>query len=165
MAKKNKKPCIEVAVGMLGRRDYSIFDMRQKLTQKEYPEEEIEQAITRLQGLEYLDDHKYARHFVNDKGRLAGWGRMRIELALRQKKIAEEAIEAALQQYEEKMTTGDVPTWTGRATELLERKYGLFEGSLEAKDFQKRMNFLLRRGYDMDQARQALENTRHLPDA
>lgn len=160
MAKKQKKPCVEVAVGMLGRRDYSVSEMRQKLEQKDYPKAEIDEAVERLQELEYLDDHKYARHFVNDKGRLSGWGRMRIELTLRQKKVSDKAIDAAIEQYEEKMEKGDVPTWTGRATELLERKYGLFEGTLEAKDFQKRMNFLLRRGYDMDQARQALENTR-----
>lgn len=160
MAKKKKKSCIEVAVGMLGRRDYSVSEMRQKLDLKDYPSTEIEEAIARLKDLEYLDDSKYARHFVNDKGRLSGWGRMRIELTLRQKKVSDKAIEAAIERYEEKMTTGDVPTWTGRATELLERKYGFFEGALEMKDFQKRMNFLLRRGYDMDQARAALENTR-----
>ena len=163
MAKK-KKPCIEAAMYMLGRRDYSIKEMRGKLALKEYSQEEIDETVARLEDLEYLDDKKYARHFVSDKGRLSGWGRMRIELSLRQKKIPEEDIQAAIEVYEEKMEKNDVPTWTARATELLERRYGFFEGSLETADFQKRMNFLLRRGYNMDQARQALENTRRQED-
>ena len=149
---------------MLGRRDYSIKEMREKLELKGYEASDIAETIARLEDLEYLDDSKYARHFVSDKGRLSGWGRMRIELSLRQKKISDEDIQAAVDVYEEKMEKDDVPTWTARATELLERRYGFFEGSLEMKDFQKRMNFLLRRGYDMDQARQALENTRKHED-
>ena len=161
---KPKKACVEVAVGMLGRRDYSVAEMRQKLAQKNYENDEIDTAILRLKDLEYLDDSKYARHFVSDKGRLAGWGRLRIELTLRQKQVSEEAIYTAIMHYEEKMMRNDVPTWEASATELLERRYGSFEGALEMKDFQKRMNFLLRRGFDMDQARKALENTRKSSD-
>lgn len=157
---KEKKSCNEAAILLIGRRNYSAFELRQKLTQKQYDEAEINATFKRLKELNYLDDAKYARHFVGDKARLAGWGQLRIELALRQKKIAAQDIENAVAFYERRIEENEAPTWVRRATEVLERRYGRFEGPLERKDFQKRMNFLLRRGYSLDEAKQALENTR-----
>ena len=143
---------------MLGRRDYSEQEMQQKLTQKGYAEAEVQTTLSRLKDLEYLDDAKYARHFVSDKARLAGWGKLRIRNTLKQKGVAEKAVEAAIDKFEEKIDSQAEPTWTEKATELLERRYGLVEGSLPPNEYRKRISFLLRRGFDFDQAKQALTN-------
>lgn len=144
---------------MLGRRDYSEQEMQQKLTLKGYEMADIQTTLARLKDLEYLDDAKYARHFVNDKARLAGWGLLRIRQSLKQKGVADSAIDAAIAQFEEKIQKNDEPTWVARATELLERRYGLVAGVLPQNEYQKRLGFLLRRGFSFDQAQQAL---RHL---
>ena len=143
---------------MLGRRDYSEQEMQQKLTLKGYEEAEIQTTLSRLRDLEYLDDAKYARHFVNDKARLSGWGKLRIRMSLKHKGVSEKAVEAAIAKFEGKIEQKDEPTWTERATELLERKYGLTEGVLPPNEYRKRISFLLRRGFDFDQAKQALSN-------
>lgn len=157
---KQKRSAVEAAMLMLGRRDYSEQEMQQKLTLKGYDEAEIKTTLTRLKDLEYLDDAKYARHFVNDKARLSGWGVLRIRSSLKQKGVSEKAIDAALAKFETKIAANDEPTWTERATELLGRRYGLVEGALPPNEYQKRMGFLLRRGFNYDQAQQALKNLR-----
>ena len=155
---KQKRSAVETAMLMLGRRDYSQQEMQQKLTQKGYDDAEIQTTLARLKDLEYLDDAKYARHFVNDKARLSGWGTLRIRMSLKQKGVKEREIEAALAQFEQKIEKKDEPTWTERATDLLQRRYGLTEGVLPPNEYRKRMSFLLRRGFDFDQAKQALNN-------
>lgn len=158
--KKPKKSCNEAAILLVGRRSYSVLELQQKLLQKNYTEEEVQHTLARLKELNYVNDAQYAKHFVADKARLAGWGALRIEMALRQKQIPEKFIKAALEAYEEKIEAQEAPPWLEVATEKLMRRYGTFAGHLESADFQKRMNFLLRRGYNLDQAKKALENTR-----
>ena len=159
---KQKRSAVEAAMLMLGRRDYSEQEMQQKLTLKGYEDAEIQSTLARLKDLEYLDDAKYARHFVSDKARLAGWGVLRIRQSLKQKGVAEKAVDAALAKFEEKIQKKDEPTWTERATDLLGRRYGLTEGVLPPNEYRKRISFLLRRGFDFDQAKQALNNLKIL---
>jgi len=148
---------------MLGRRSYSEQEMQQKLALKGYDIAEIKATLARLKDLEYLDDAQYACHFVSDKARLSGWGLLRIRQSLKQKGIAEGAIEAACAQFEEKITQQDEPTWQARATELVKRRYGPVQGVLAPNEYQKRVGFLLRRGFSFEQAQEALRCLKMTP--
>ena len=58
--------------------------------------EEITTAIGYLKEEKFIDDKRYADHFVNDKFRLNKWGRVKIAYMLRQKHIDEHIIEDSL---------------------------------------------------------------------
>ncbi len=157
---RSKKTSTEAALYLLGRRDYSVAEIRQKLAQKGYDENDIAHTVIRLKELEYLDDAKYARHFVSTKARVSGWGKMRIEMSLRQKQITDNFIEKALLYWENRIEQGEELPWVDSATDLLDRRYGKACGRLEMKEFQKQMGFLLRRGFNMDEAREALDKNK-----
>ena len=73
------------AVKLLARRTHFRRELEQKLVQRRYPSDEIEEALDRLESRRYLDDEDASRQFV--EGRLAsgGYGRARLaaELAAR----------------------------------------------------------------------------------
>ena len=62
---------------------------------------ETHRIVDRLEQEKYIDESRYCRSFVNDKIRFDHWGRIKITAALRQKKIDNEHIQAALSQIDE----------------------------------------------------------------
>lgn len=58
--------------------------------------EDIVRAIDYLKKEKFIDDKRYADHFVNDKFRLNKWGKVKIAYMLRQKHIEEQLIENSL---------------------------------------------------------------------
>ena len=57
---------------------------------------EADEVVARLRAERFLDDERYARAFVHDKLAFNRWGRLRLRRELRAKRIAAEAIDAAL---------------------------------------------------------------------
>ena len=51
----------DYSIKLLSKRDYSRFKLKQKLSQRNFTEEEIEEAIERLINLNYLREEDYAR--------------------------------------------------------------------------------------------------------
>ena len=54
----------ECALSLLEHRDRTELEMRRKLREREYGQEEIEDTITFLKDYHYLDDEAYARRYV-----------------------------------------------------------------------------------------------------
>ena len=57
--------------------------------------------IAHLEKEGYLDESRYAAAFVHDKLRFCRWGRVKIRMALRQKGIASDTLEEALDGIDE----------------------------------------------------------------
>ena len=74
-------------------------DVRLKLARYQLPNNLVDEIIHLLKKEKYIDELRYAKAFVNDKSKFQKWGRFKITLGLKQKHIAENIIEEALENY------------------------------------------------------------------
>lgn len=79
----------------------SVYELREWLKRKEYPEELIEKAIDKLMEQGYLNDEMYAKSYVNTQMITTNKGPYRLKRELEEKKITPEIIENALGNYTE----------------------------------------------------------------
>ena len=84
------------AVQLLGSRPHFRRELQAKLAQRNYPAEEIEEALDRLTGQGYLDDRKTAVAFVEQRLSRSSEGRLRLRAELEKRGAPAEAIEEAL---------------------------------------------------------------------
>lgn len=69
-------------------REYSLFDIEQKLQKEGLNASEIELLLNSLLTDKFLDDLRFAKAFANDKSKFAGWGPDKILFTLRTKKVS-----------------------------------------------------------------------------
>ena len=86
------------AARLLGRRRYSVAEMRAKLAGPDSTGEEIDQVIDYLLERGYLNDLEYARAFVSDRTRMGGKGSLLIRRELTARGIAREMGEEVLRE-------------------------------------------------------------------
>lgn len=143
------------AFRILAARPRSVADMRTRLLEKPWADEEtVDAVIARLVELNYLDDGKYAEQLVNSKLAEKPLGRTRLKLFLRRKSVPGEQIEAAV----------ETAFADGREAELLNlaiarrtRTRGVPASREEA---QKLLQHLMRQGFPYDLA---MRKIRELP--
>ena len=94
------------AVKLLAAKPRSIAELRERLLEKLWTNEEIvNHAIEKLKEYGYLDDEQYARDVAVSKLRQKPQGKRRLQQAMSQKKldreIVEEAVHAAYEKHPE----------------------------------------------------------------
>lgn len=156
MMDKTKRPLktssTNYALWLLGKRAHSKAEVETKLKQRGYEADAVETAIKAV--ARYLDDDAFALSRIRYRVAYSKWGRGRISQELAAKGIKEATINRAFAAWAQ---DGENKTdWQVQATEILERKFGRYTGRLEQKDYAKRVNFLLRRGFDFSQAQAAV---------
>ena len=134
------------ALRLLGVRARSHSEMRTRLSDKEFPPDEVERTLSRLTSMGLLDDADFARQWVESRHRNNGRGRIALRNELRTKGVDPAVAESAL-------ALVDDEDERARAEELLARKVG----SLSAADVADRADrdrhtrrlvaMLARRGY------------------
>ncbi|MBN1202125.1 MAG: RecX family transcriptional regulator [Anaerolineae bacterium] len=131
---------VDQAVRLLARRPYSTAEIRRNLAGKEIAPSVIDEALARLAGLGYVDDHAFARYWVENRERFKPRGPRALQHELRQKGIAPTIIEAVLADL-------DVFDSAYRAAQpKLQRLRGL-----SRRDFRDSLGaFLARRGFNYD---------------
>lgn len=77
-------------------RTRSLWEVETYLKRKQATDALISQTLTKLQTIGLLDDAKYAASFVRDRQLLRPTSKRKLQLELRQKRIADEHIMAAL---------------------------------------------------------------------
>lgn len=174
MSQKRKMPCIDAALKMLGRRDYAVKELTQKLLEKEYETEDVTQVINRLIELKYLNDERYASGRVKYRAEISRWGIKRIQQELFKKGVPSNISEQAINAWNDETTCAS--KWQEQANVSLIKKYGQWPHELDndvetatsyelkqismklkEKEKAKRLNFLIRRGYSPKEAQIALE--------
>lgn len=131
---------------LLGRRDYSEKELRDRLARKGAEPMDVERVIARLVDLELVDDEKYAAGFVRTRRRKKGSLALRQEL--RRKGIQGEIAEAAL-----------APVTHSSQVETARRILGKHAWRFEDRDPRARsraFGFLARRGFPPDVVHEAL---------
>jgi len=78
------------------RSEHCIEEVRQKLWDWKVPSEEHEKIITSLVENNFVNEERYATAYVKDKFRFNHWGRIKIRLMLKAKKIGAATIDDAI---------------------------------------------------------------------
>lgn len=126
------------ALSLLNFMDRTESQLRQKLKEKSFSDEAINQAVDYVKSFGYINDAGYAeRYILNKQGSKS---KREIYAALGQKGVSREDIEAAMESCYE---PGDEVTAIRR---LCEKKHFVAE---EATDVEKKRmyNYLLRKGF------------------
>ena len=89
-----KKRATLRAMHILERTDKTEAQLRRKLEESEYPKEAVESAIAYVTSYGYLDDRRYAEHYIEWKKQ--GKGKLRLKMELVQKGISREIIERGI---------------------------------------------------------------------
>lgn len=126
-------------------------EVRDKLYAWEVPAREIEPIISQLIGEGFLNEARFAEHFAVSKLRQKGWGLRRIEAALKQKRVSEPCIRAALKAI-------DQDEQAGRLRELVAKRWTKEKDPDTFRKRQKVMAYFLRRGFAVDEVEKALRD-------
>jgi regulatory protein len=158
---------LELAYRYLNRRERTTHELRCHLLGRDLDPAGVEAAVAELTEAGYVDDARFARLFTEDKRELQQWGTARIRRALLSLGIDRDIVDAALAEpggtslgaepaarctrLAESMATGGE---LERAVALLERRFP--DPPRERRERQRALGMLLRRGYELDLALEAL---------
>mgnify|MGYP003434102493 CR=1 FL=1 len=136
------------ALRLLTAMDRTEEQLRQKLKQKEYPDDVVEQAIAYVKSFGYINDANYAKRFVdNRKGTKS---KRELRAALQQRGIDTEHIEAA---FAEVYSSDDALEAIQRI--VSKRKFSVTDcDEIEKK---KLFAYLARKGFQYEDIRKVLE--------
>ena len=132
-----KKRATLRAMHILERTDKTEAQLRKKLEESEYPKEAVESAIAYVTSYGYLDDRRYAEHYIEWKKQGKGKARLKMELA--QKGISREIIEEVLESTDFGETREMI-----RQIILKKRKTNI---PMNEKEKQRLYGFLMRKGF------------------
>ncbi|MBL8188986.1 MAG: RecX family transcriptional regulator [Acidobacteria bacterium] len=142
---------MERALKLLSFKPRSIAELRERLLEKEWADAAVvEQVITRLIELRYLDDEQFAASYASSRLTVRPLGRTRLRRDLQRKKLPNEVTEQTLDQIYE----GDAET------ELIDRaiaKRLRLKGAPSTPEATKKLfDYLLRRGFSYDLVRRKI---------
>ena len=132
-----KKRATLRAMHILERTDKTEAQLRRKLEESEYPKEAVESAIAYVTSYGYLDDRRYAEHYIEWKKQ--GKGKARLKMELVQKGISREIIEEVLESTDFGETREMI-----RQIILKKRKTDI---PMNEKEKQRIYGFLIRKGF------------------
>lgn len=138
-----------VSLHALSRRGVSSSEMTKTLRSRDLPEEVVQSEVERLERVGLLDDVELAANLVRTKQDRKGLGKGAITNELRQRGVAQEAIEQAVADI-------DDDDEQARADEWAVKRAGQLRG-LDQATAERRLNaFLMRRGYRSEVVRRAV---------
>lgn len=133
-----EKSALSIALGILARRDHSLYELTQKLEQKSIPDDAIQAVLATCKARKYLDDQRFAENYVQYRAR-SGFGPQRIVAELQQKGVAEADYRDFV--YAQEMA------WPSRAREVWEKKFKTAATDRQTQG--KQVRFMQQRGFLM----------------
>ena len=131
------KTARHVAMDLLSRREHSCHELSQKLSRRDFSDEDVAHALLSLQQDNLLNDARFAESYVNQRQQ-KGYGPLRIRQELIQKGIAATLIDDTLQVYQ-----GD---WFEIMQQQREKKFGRPIPE-DYREKMKQARFLQNRGF------------------
>ncbi|MET0019673.1 MAG: regulatory protein RecX [Candidatus Thiodiazotropha sp. 6PLUC1] len=125
------------AVRFLAAREHSQEELRRKLLKRHYDSDQIERVLEELSASDLLSDARFTEAFVESRIR-KGQGPVRIRLELRERGVASQLTEEALEAYADQ--------WWNLLKEVHDTKFGC-EKADSNKALAKRARFLESRGF------------------
>ncbi len=145
----------ELALRALSYKERTESELRGWLAERGVEEAEVEEVIALLIEAGAIDDASFARRYADDKRQLAGWGPDRISTALEGRGVARDHIETAL-------GGEDQEAQLERAVAVLADR-GMHCAS--ERERERALGLLVRRGYPLEQAYEAVRRVERLADA
>jgi len=138
---------VDQVVKLLARRPYSVFEIRHHLESKRVDRPTIEEALVRLERLGYVDDHAFARYWIENRERFRPRGPRALRYELRQKGIDESLIQTVMDEL-------DAHDSAYRAAQEQVRRLH----HPQKQDFRSKIGtFLVRRGFEYEIVREVIE--------
>lgn len=133
------------ALRLLGYRIRSCAEMKQRLLEKKYPINIIEETIDRLLSIKYLNDAKFVEAFAHDKVKIKKIGPLELRRELIPHKIESELLERTIKKIYEKYLVFDL------IKQLLDKKKIQFGTKLEQKTKKRILDLLNRKGFSWNE--------------
>jgi len=130
----------EVAIAALSRREHSILEMRRKLKQKNFEDDEIDTCIENLINNNLLSEERFTESYINMRKR-RGYGPGRIAQELRERGISED--------YFADFLDRNNPDWHEVMRRQYRKKYGV-ELADDYAEKVRRAKHLQSRGFPLD---------------
>lgn len=139
------------ALHLLERQDRTEWQLREKLRQSEYPEETIEAAVSFVKSYHYIDDARFARHYICTHCEKKSKRQICMELI--RKGIQKEHIDQLYAEVTEELGLEDkdnqlIQKW-------IEKKH-IDLNQISGKEYQRFYRFLLGKGFDCDEINHVL---------
>jgi regulatory protein len=135
------------AYRLLGRREYSIVELGNRIRQKWPEAEDVGELVGQLAGENLVSDERYAEAYTRSRVQ-RHQGPLKIRAAMRGKGVPDSIIAAAME--------AEADNWLELARNWLQKQQ---PGRLSFKDKQKYYRRLVNRGFTHDQAMDALNRT------
>lgn len=140
---------LSYVVNLLSRREYSEYELRCKMQEKAFDEEEINAVIAHCQQKNWQNDKRFSENFLHFRAQ-RGYGINRIKQELQQLKgIRRDVIE-------EVMTESDID-WSERALFLLNKKFPEHRTASDIKSKQKIWRYMLSHGFNAEDFSEAFQ--------
>ncbi|WP_332309397.1 regulatory protein RecX [Pseudomarimonas arenosa] len=141
------RSALQVAVGLLSRREHSARDLKRKLEARGIEPEQVDAALSRLQDVGLQDEMRFAESLVRQRI-AAGYGPMYLRAELSTHRLSESLIERALEAAQ--------ADWRGIAADLIARRFA--EPPSDLKQRRRAQSLLMRRGFDAETIRSVLKS-------
>ena len=133
------------AVKLLAAKPRSVLELRERLLEKLWTNEEIVDAVLeKLKEYKYLDDQQYARDLAVSKLRQKPQGKRRLKQSLSQKKLDKEIVDQAIVSAFEKLPEDEL------IDKAIEKRLRLKGKPETREDLKKFYDHLLRQGFAFD---------------
>ena len=141
-------------IALLARREYSRAEIEQKYRNK-YDEELLSRVLDKCQESGYQSDQRFAEMLVRSKTS-QGYGLLRILQDGKRKGLSETLLKECIQEQ--------APDWFELAVVLCQRKFKEGVDIQDRKLYEKRMRYLLSRGFSYEQAKHAIKSVSATPE-
>ncbi|WP_116632360.1 recombination regulator RecX [Pasteurella langaaensis] len=129
-------------VNLLSRREYSEYEIRCKMQEKAFTEEDIENTLAYCQQKNWQSDRRFCENYLNSRTQ-RGYGLSRIKQELRQLKgIQSELIDDVLMECE--------IDWSEIAHSVLRKKFPDYQQKQDPKSKQKIWRYMMSHGFHSD---------------
>src|SRR3954452_20284631 len=139
---------------MLGRRELSERQIRQRLARKEYTQEEIDDAVARLREERAINDQRVAEAIARMETGIRKRGKVRVRMQIERAGIAKDTAKAAIDEV-----FGDIDDAALLESSLNKRLRGR-ETIADDREFQRLFRYLIGQGFESDRVMQALRQRR-----
>src|SRR3954471_21188525 len=139
---------------MLGRRELSEKQIRQRLARKEYEADAIDEAVARLREERAINDQRVAEAIARTETGIRKRGKVRVRMQIERAGIAKDTAKAAIDEV-----FGDIDDAALLESSLNKRLRGR-ETIADDREFQRLFRYLIGQGFESDRVMQALRQRR-----
>lgn len=116
-------------------------EVRDKLYELGMSKEEVEEIMSELISENFLNETRFATQFAGGHFRIKGWGKLKIQYALQQKRVSSFNIKTALKAI-------DLDAYEKTLKQLAEKKWNSLKGERGLSRMAKTQSFLHQRGFE-----------------